>query len=149
MRYSRTPLALAPLFALAGCVSFLPNQRAEIYKSLTEVNDQLIKAKTAVAVESTPTSTPYSKVEPYYIAALASAQQAQAAAERRETYYKKSLPALPASNSAKAIAICYQSIEDDRKFVKDNGIPPNYATNIDTVASTCSIGKTMEDLFKK
>ena len=65
---------------LAGCVSFVPRQDADIITLVDQVQDQLSKARTTVLVDP---GAGYAKVEPFYIGALSNADRAKAAAYRR------------------------------------------------------------------
>ena len=136
------------LVMLCGCVSFLPNQKEDIYKNLTNVGEQLAKIQTTIAVDA-PAKTEYAKVEPFYIAALASASLAGKAATSRADYYNGRIPEVPAANSVKAIEFCRDAIEADRKEVKVNGFAANAADNLNILANTCSIATTIEKLFVK
>lgn len=140
-------LPLATL-GLTGCVSFLPDQRQDIVKQLGTVGDEIAKIRATVEADA-PVPTPYAKVEPNYVTALASLGQAKKLAESRASYSRGRLSGLPATNSAKAITNCRDAIERDRLQYKTNGPAPNQDDNLDILEDNCSIARFIESVFRK
>ena len=141
-------LLLAVSLSLTACVSFLPDQRQDIVAKLSNVEDQLAKIRATIEADA-PSPTPYERVEPYYVAALASLKQAENVANSREAYSKGKLSQIPAENSVRAIANCRNAIELNRRDYKGNGPSPNQDDNLDVLENNCSIPKFMESLFRK
>lgn len=140
-------MLLSPV-VLAGCVSFVPNYRQDLYDKLTDTQTQL--RKVSVEIDTGGNGVPYATVEPYFVAALADISQAQDIADASSKYYKGKLAGKPADTMLHLIKNCAASVGLAQSNYKQSSPPPaNAKTQVLTAADACSIPKTSADLMKR
>lgn len=131
---------------LAGCAHFMPRQKPEIVKQMTVVQDNLARAKAALAVDA---DAPYAKLEPHMIAALAAAQQAVDLAESRSVALQGKVAGAPAERMTKILKLCRDSVRSNALNMRAGGVPPGETTNLTAImGGTCHLGRFAEALAR-
>jgi hypothetical protein len=125
----------------------MPQQKPEIVRQLTAVQDNLAKAQATLSVDG---SAPYTKLEPHMVAALAAAQQSVDLSKSRSEALKGKIEGIPAERITKILTTCRDSIQGNVLAMKSDGVPPNESDNLSAIMEgSCHVSKFAEGLARQ
>lgn len=133
--------------AAASCVSVVPSYDETLYTHIAAVNDNLDRINAAVSKVYYP-APPFSKVEAYYVDAVANLDAAIAISQGRATYLQGQVSGRPAALISNALMACQKALDDQLRAHRKEPLNMQTLEAIDAKV-VCSIPRIMESRLKK